>query len=55
LERSLNPLGSPLPALAIALAHQSQRRDAWVRWEADLARGLLDDLSARQDRPLTRD
>jgi tetratricopeptide (TPR) repeat protein len=55
LERSLNPLGSPLPALAIALARQGRPRDAWARWEADLARGLLDDLSARQLRPLTGD
>jgi tetratricopeptide (TPR) repeat protein len=53
LERSLNPLGSPLPALAIALARQDRFHDAWVRWEADLARGLLDDLSARLLRPLT--
>jgi tetratricopeptide (TPR) repeat protein len=55
LERSVTPLSSPLPALAIALARQAQPRDAWVRWEADLARGLLDDLSARLLRPLTRD
>jgi Tfp pilus assembly protein PilF len=52
LERSLTPLSSPVPALAIALAHQGQPRDAWVRWESDLARGLLDDLSARLLRPL---
>jgi CHAT domain-containing protein len=52
LERSVTSLRSPLPALAIALARQAQPRDAWVRWEADLARGLLDDLSARQLRPL---
>jgi tetratricopeptide (TPR) repeat protein len=52
LERSVTPLGSPLPALAVALARQGQPREAWVRWEADLARGLLDELSARQLRPL---
>src|SRR5262249_20924016 len=54
LERSLASR-SPLPALAIALARQGQPREAWIRWEADLARGLLDDLSARQLRPLTPD
>src|SRR5262249_34430923 len=27
--------------------------EAWTWWETDLARGLLDDLSARQLRPLT--
>jgi tetratricopeptide (TPR) repeat protein len=54
LERSLNPL-RPLPALAVALARQGQPREAWIRWESDLARGLLDDLSARQLRPLDPD
>jgi Flp pilus assembly protein TadD len=54
LERSLTSR-TPLPALAIALARQGRSRDAWVRWEADLARGLLDDLSARLLRPLTPD
>ena len=39
--------------LAMALARQGQFHDAWVRWETDLARGLLDDLSARLLRPLT--
>jgi CHAT domain-containing protein len=52
LERSVTRLGSPLPALALALARQGLPREAWVRWEADLARGLLDDVSARQLRPL---
>jgi tetratricopeptide (TPR) repeat protein len=52
LERSLTPVTSPLAALAVALAGKGQPRDAWVRWESDLARGLLDDLSARQLRPL---
>ena len=44
---------SPLSALAVALARQGQPREAWRRWEADLARGLLDDLTARTLRPLT--
>jgi tetratricopeptide (TPR) repeat protein len=52
LERSLTPLHSPQPALAIALARRGQPRDAWARWESDFARGLLDELSARQLRPL---
>jgi CHAT domain-containing protein/tetratricopeptide (TPR) repeat protein len=52
-ERSLTSDPSPLPALAMALAGRGQPRDAWLRWEADLARGLLDDLSARALRPLT--
>src|SRR5262249_5391892 len=52
LERALTPHGSPQPALAIALARRGQRRDAWAHWEADLARGLLDELSARLLRPL---
>jgi CHAT domain-containing protein/tetratricopeptide (TPR) repeat protein len=52
LERSLARENSPLPALAIALARQGRPSEAWSRWEADLARGLLDDLSARSLRPL---
>jgi len=55
LERSLTGLRSPLPALAMALARQSRPREAWAHWESDLARGLLDDLSARLLRPLTLD
>jgi Flp pilus assembly protein TadD len=55
LERSLIADSSPLPALAVVLARQGQARDAWARWEADLARGLLDDLSTRLLRPLTRE
>jgi CHAT domain-containing protein len=39
--------------LAQALARRSKFQDAWTYWESDLARGLLDDLSARQLRPLT--
>jgi Tfp pilus assembly protein PilF len=53
-ERSLTGASSPLPALATALARRGDLRDAWARWESDLARGLLDDLSARLLRPLTR-
>jgi CHAT domain-containing protein/tetratricopeptide (TPR) repeat protein len=52
LERYLASDRSPLPALAIALARQGRPHEAWSRWEADLARGLLDDLSARSLRPL---
>jgi tetratricopeptide (TPR) repeat protein len=52
LARSLAPVPSPLPGLAIALARQGQPSEAWARWESDLARGLLDDLSARSLRPL---
>jgi CHAT domain-containing protein/tetratricopeptide (TPR) repeat protein len=55
LERSLTSFSSPLPAFAVALARQAKPRDAWVRWECDLARGLLDDLSVRLLRPLTPD
>jgi tetratricopeptide (TPR) repeat protein len=53
LERALTASTSPLAALALALARQGKHRDAWAHWETDLARGLLDDLSARQLRPLT--
>jgi tetratricopeptide (TPR) repeat protein len=42
-----------LPMLAVALASQGQVREAWRRWESSLGRGLLDDLSARQLRPMT--
>ena len=55
VERSFSPLRSPLPALAVALARQNRPREAWARWESDLARGLLDDFSARLLRPLTLD
>jgi len=55
LERSLTADQSPLSALAVALARQGQPRDAWAAFETDLARGLLDDLSARLLRPMTPD
>jgi CHAT domain-containing protein len=38
---------SPLPALAAAAARGGQPEVAWKLYEQDLARGLLDDLSAR--------
>jgi tetratricopeptide (TPR) repeat protein len=55
LERSLTAQRSPFTALAVGLVRQGKRREAWSRWEADLARGLLDDLSACQFRPLSAD
>jgi hypothetical protein len=55
LEGSISPVSSPLPALALALARQGQHREAWVWWESDLARGLLDNHSARLLRPLSRE
>jgi len=55
LERSLTSQSSPLPALAISLARCGRAREAWSRWESNLAHGLLDDLSARLLRPLTLD
>jgi CHAT domain-containing protein/Tfp pilus assembly protein PilF len=55
LERFVTPGKDPRPFLAIALARLGRHRDAWQAWESDLARGLLDDLSARQLRPLTTD
>ena len=45
------PRSRTVPALAMALARQGQFRDAWTRWETGLARGLLDDLSARSPGP----
>jgi CHAT domain-containing protein/tetratricopeptide (TPR) repeat protein len=53
LERALMAGASASSQLAIALADQGRARDAWVHWEKDLARGLLDELSARQLRPLS--
>ncbi len=41
------------PALAAVLARLGQPARAWHRLEEDLGRGLLDELSARQDRRLT--
>src|SRR5208337_4255177 len=41
------------PALAAVLARLGQSAEAWQTLEEDLARGLLDELAARQDRRLT--
>jgi CHAT domain-containing protein/tetratricopeptide (TPR) repeat protein len=46
---------SPLPRLASCLARAGKASDAWHSWEADLSRGLLDDLSGRQARPMTEE
>ena len=46
---------SPLPYLAAILARRGQSAAAWQKCEANYARGLLDDLSARQARPLRPD
>jgi CHAT domain-containing protein len=43
----------PRPRLATVLARQDQFAAAWQRLEEDLARGLLDDLTAREARQLT--
>jgi tetratricopeptide (TPR) repeat protein len=44
---------SPLPRLAACLARTGQAAEAWTFWEANLARGLFDDLSARRARALS--
>jgi CHAT domain-containing protein/tetratricopeptide (TPR) repeat protein len=44
---------SPVPLLAVLLARNGKPAAAWQQLEASLARGLLDDLAARQSRPLT--
>jgi len=46
---------SPLPYLAACLARTGKPLEAWQRLEANLARGLLDALSARDSRPLSRE
>jgi tetratricopeptide (TPR) repeat protein len=53
LQRSLNWDDSPQSALAVALARQGKRGEAWSSFETGLARGLLDDVSAKLLRPLT--
>ena len=40
------------PALAAVLARLGQPSEAWQALEEDLGRGLLDELTARQDRRL---
>jgi CHAT domain-containing protein/tetratricopeptide (TPR) repeat protein len=44
---------TPLFRLTAFLAHNGKAEDAWNAWEANCARGLLDDLAARLARPLT--
>jgi CHAT domain-containing protein/Flp pilus assembly protein TadD len=44
---------SPLAPLATCLARTGQPAEAWHYWEANLARGLFDELAARQARPLS--
>ncbi|MGO9921831.1 MAG: tetratricopeptide repeat protein [Isosphaeraceae bacterium] len=46
---------SSRPALAAVLARLGQSAEAWQSLEADLGRGLLDELAARQDRRLSAD
>jgi CHAT domain-containing protein/tetratricopeptide (TPR) repeat protein len=46
---------SPLTLLAALLARNGKPADAWQRLESSLARGLLDDLTARPALPLTGD
>jgi hypothetical protein len=55
LERALAGNESPSYALAVALARHGKPREAWARWEAEVARGLLEELSAHRLRPLTQD
>ncbi len=43
----------PLPHLAAVQARLGQPAEAWQSLEAELGRGLLDELAARQDRRLT--
>jgi CHAT domain-containing protein/tetratricopeptide (TPR) repeat protein len=44
---------SPFAPLACMLAHRGAMTEAWNRYEQNLARGLLDDLSARQARRIS--
>jgi CHAT domain-containing protein len=44
---------SPLPGLTVCLARAGQAADAWKYCEANLARGLLDEVSARLARSLS--
>jgi tetratricopeptide (TPR) repeat protein len=48
-------VSSPLPQLSILLARAGRTADAWHWHEEGLSRGLLDDLTARNGRPLTAD
>jgi tetratricopeptide (TPR) repeat protein len=44
---------SPFPPLACMLARRGAMTEAWSRYEQNLARGLLDDLSARHARRIS--
>jgi tetratricopeptide (TPR) repeat protein len=55
LERSYWADGLPLTVLAAVEARRGRGREAWAAWEATLARGLFDDLTTRNSRPLTPD
>ncbi len=46
---------SPLESLAICLAMNGKSVDAWQRYEANLARGLLDMVSSRLSRQLSEE
>src|SRR5262249_39152375 len=46
---------SPLDLLSAIEARQGEHQRAWQHWEADLGRGVFDDLDARRHRPLTAD
>ncbi len=46
---------SPLAPLAACLARGGKAVEAWQRFEASLARGLLDTVSSRYARPLSRE
>src|SRR5262249_16187142 len=43
---------SPVSGLVCCLAHTGQELEAWQHQEANLARGLLDEVAAREARPL---
>ncbi len=53
LDSALAADWSPLPELALALAHAGQPRAGWAHWEDSLARGVLDEVAGRALRPLT--
>jgi tetratricopeptide (TPR) repeat protein len=53
VERAQAAGPDPRSWLALAFARQGRPHPAWTHWEAGLARGLLDDHSARALRPLT--
>ncbi len=49
----LTGLRSPLPQLTACLLRIGKPLEAWKRWESNLARGLLDAVSAHSLRPLS--